>query len=329
MLALCRAACAQTDPCQRPYTNGSLFDGLSAALNEKQRQQACIQERQDQWRDYYARQQQAKEAADAQAAKAAEAARAEQDAAAIRAGEEARALAAAQAQAAREAAQAEKARRLAYVEMVTAENSADNICKAPQFAKMVMENWNDFDSMKAEGIQAIDIEHFVTTKSDAENSVFACHGVFVTNKGFKVAGTFSGKKNIAGEEIFSWHRDESQDMSFYDEPPAPSALAPEMATNQSPVGAASMAGVSAAFAAGHDARQGWEAWIATLQGDEKEGALWWAANRNGSKKVACADGPSKDNATWSAGCLNAQQKLTPIDQRRRGDALFKKGWNSI
>jgi hypothetical protein len=225
------------------------------------------------------------------------------------------------------------ARHNAYARLVAAENAPDNQCKTPDVARALMQAWSDFDVFKDQNIRAVDIEHLTTTAFDPTSSAMSCHGIFVATKGFKIAGTLSIKKNVAGDPIENWVPDSSQDLSAYDAPPAmdPDTLKTITVASNSDAQSVPPNGTTtaAAFSEGLADRQRWELWISGLTGEEKEGALWYAANRNLRGNHDCAAQPKQDDVPWSAGCLTAQQRLTPVDLKRRSDPQYKRGWNSF
>ncbi len=232
----------RSDPCAAgSQATASPLGMLVNAIVQQQRERACLQERQAQWAEYNAKQKAARDAAEADAAQT-KARQAEADKAQAQAQEKARAeQAAASARTARKKAaqrelaradehRAEESRRLRTIALLRAEASPDNHCRDPHLAKAVMAGWNGLDTMKQAGIQTIDIEHVTTIAFQAESMTFSCHGVFVTNKGWKIAGTVSVRKNIANEAMFVWERDSNQDLSMYDALPPADASSPEMAS---------------------------------------------------------------------------------------------------
>jgi hypothetical protein len=301
----------------------NLFGALASALTSAQRKQACLAERKAQWDDYYARQRAAQEAS--------EAAKAEQER--QQAAEEAKRQAEqeeAAAAAARQAKQELHQRHLAYAALLAAEQSPDNHCKTPDIARNLISEWNDFDDFKENNIRTIDIEHLTTVSWSGESLKFTCHGIFVTNRGNRIAGSLSMKQNVAGDPIFTWSRDESQDLASYEQPPAEDFDTVMARTDVNPdQPKAADFSKDSSFAAGLADRQSMEVWISGLSGDEKDGATWWAANRSLPHHASCANAEQQANATWLAGCLNAQQRLTPIDLKRKSDPLYRKGWNSF
>jgi hypothetical protein len=235
------------DPCVAASSGGSALGMLAAALTQSQRDRDCAAERQAQWADYNAKQKAAqdKAAADATAQKQ------QVDAAArAQAAEQAQRVASAAQQTRRRSAQAARARqdreataqadraaaeqaradtRLRSIALIRAENAPGNLCRGPKLARLVMQGWNALDTFKELGVEVIDIEHVSTVYAHPDDESFACHGVFVTNRGWKVAGTATMKRNVAGDPMFVWNRDASQDLSVYDMRPREDAMSPEMA----------------------------------------------------------------------------------------------------
>ena len=129
-------------------------------------------------------------------------------------------------------AAAEQARaetRSRSIALIRAENAPGNLCRGPKLARLVMQGWNALDTFKELGVSVIDIEHVSTVYFRPDDENFACHGVFVTNRGWKVAGTATMKHNVAGDPMFVWNRDASQDLAIYDARPREDAMSPEMA----------------------------------------------------------------------------------------------------
>jgi hypothetical protein len=227
------------DPCASAPTSSSPFGMLVNVLVQQQRQAACAAQRRAQWEEYKAKQKAAKDAADASAAQK-QAAQAEAARAHAQAEDKARAdQAAAEARAARKKAQQRELarnearrsaehKRLRHLALMQAENAPDNHCRDPKLAKAVIEGWNGLDTMKAADVRTIDIEHLTTVSFAPQTMSFSCHGVFVTSKGWKVAGTVTVKKNIADEAMFVWERDGDQDLSMYETPAPVDASSPEM-----------------------------------------------------------------------------------------------------
>lgn len=114
------------------------------------------------------------------------------------------------AQAARDAelrAQAARESTRRQIEQASSEQSPNNNCRKPEFAKGLMESFNGFEAFKAAGRNSIDIEHLTTVKWDEENLNFICHGTFVLTNGQNFVGTLEIKPNIAGSMITKWRPD--------------------------------------------------------------------------------------------------------------------------
>lgn len=87
---------------------------------------------------------------------------------------------------------------------------------------------------------------------------------------------------------------------------------------------------SASYIAGRAARGAWEQWFASLTGDARAGAAWWAEHRS----TAVRDHLSCENRVgmpvpFLSACAQARSMLVQSDQRRRADTVFKAGWNSL
>lgn len=79
-------------------------------------------------------------------------------------------------------------------------------------------------------------------------------------------------------------------------------------------------------AQGHADRMTFEAWIGSLNGDERRGADFWAAERSKPKPVSCIAvvlGPD-----YTSGCQEAQRRLAVLDVRRKTEPDYRKGWNA-
>jgi hypothetical protein len=124
----------------------------------------------------------------------------------------AREQAAAQAQAQRDAAEQAKrqaaqreqqrvARAEAEAAQRKAEESPENICRG--IAGVLLSDFGELPTMKERNIEAVDIEHLITVRYDAEHSVMMCHGRFVLNRGAPLTGTMTFKLNVAGDLICS------------------------------------------------------------------------------------------------------------------------------
>ena len=227
------AAQAQSnDPCQ-PAAAGAYGNPLVSLIGQfatQQRAQACAAERRSQWAEYNARQKAAHDKAEADAAQQKQAAaqqaetQRQQDVASRAAAEHARAAAETRAQhrrdqarlaAVRQREDTDARRQQFAVRLAREENAPDNVCHDPKLARQVIDGWNNLDTMRDAGVRVIDIEHVTTVAAHAGESGVACHGIFVTNRGWRVIGTTTLRRNIAGDPIFVWERDASQDLSRY------------------------------------------------------------------------------------------------------------------
>jgi hypothetical protein len=84
-------------------------------------------------------------------------------------------------------------------------------------------------------------------------------------------------------------------------------------------------GTSVSFDQGLADRRAYEAWFGGLNADAKQGALFWATNRNRAAQGVGCDGP---NLSWSETCRQAQVRLGAADRRRRAEPEYRAGWNS-
>lgn len=82
------------------------------------------------------------------------------------------------------------------------------------------------------------------------------------------------------------------------------------------------------FQQGFADRQQWEEWFASLSGDTKAGAEFWAGQRSLPHPGACFGPTGQDLGGFTAGCLGAQQRLSPMDARRKSEPDYKAGFNA-
>lgn len=94
-------------------------------------------------------------------------------------------------------------------EQIAAEQSPDNNCRKPSFAKGLMDSFSGFDFYKNMGVKAMDIEHLTTVAWNTETMAVTCHGTFILSSGNNISGTIEMRPNIAGEMIVQWHADRS------------------------------------------------------------------------------------------------------------------------
>lgn len=107
--------------------------------------------------------------------------------------------------------------------------------------------------------------------------------------------------------------------------PAPAAVAtlPAAPTPAKP-GTVPKDEAAPSFIEGRASRTAWEQWFATLSGDARLGAEFWTAERSKRRPAECAGSPE-----FMAGCTTAKQRLTGPDIRRKTDAQYWWGWNSL
>lgn len=318
---------------------------FSSAGATQARDAACTAERQAQWTAYYNHQailkQQQDEEAESQSKRQAQEA------------EESRVEASRQ-EHAQEILVAEQRRQQRnelvmqhnnYAALIALEDAPDNYCKTPDVARLLMQEWSDFDIFKNQNIRAVDIAHLTTVAFNQANGTMTCHGVFEATSGLSIIGSLQVRKNVAGDLIENWIPDPSQDMSAYVVPPPLDADTLKSIAVGSQTDATSVAPVATSADTTHLApppeagmhplsdgladRQRWEGWFTGLTGSEKDGATWYSANRSLSGTHDCSAQPKSADAPWLAGCLNAQERLTPIDLKRKSEPQYKRGWNSF
>jgi len=93
--------------------------------------------------------------------------------------------------------------------------------------------------------------------------------------------------------------------------------------------ASGVSAIEAAFHKGLVERSAWEAWDASLTGDTRAGADYWASHRSIANPGTCA-APTGISPTpaWTAGCLESKARLDPNDIQRKSDPNYRRGWNS-
>jgi hypothetical protein len=101
--------------------------------------------------------------------------------------------------------------------------------------------------------------------------------------------------------------------------------------NTSTASASSTTSVSTPFAQGAADRQAWENWFNGLSDDYRAGADHWATVRNDRHPSSCFSGPGQTSDAYRWGCLNARQFFNSrrVDTRRKTEAEYFRGWNSI
>jgi hypothetical protein len=76
-------------------------------------------------------------------------------------------------------------------------------------------------------------------------------------------------------------------------------------------------------------RTAYENWFATLDGQEKAGAEYWADQRSAPNRGPCTNPGGNVNASWVAGCREAHRRLDPSDARRHSEPEYRLGWNAF
>ncbi len=236
VLAAAHAHAQSSDPCQPVQASyGSPIASLISQFSRAQRAQDCVAERRAQWAEYNARQKAAHDKAEAdaaqqkQAADTAAAAQLAQDKTQHEAAERKRVASEARRQhrqeqarlaSARQHDEAAAVRQQWSAQLARDEAAPENICRDAKLARQVIEGWNNLDTMRDAGVKVIDIEHVTTASVHAGEGSVSCHGIFVTNRGWRVVGTTTLRHNIAGDPIFVWERDTDQDLARYEVPAA-------------------------------------------------------------------------------------------------------------
>ncbi|HET6239292.1 MAG TPA: hypothetical protein VFE41_30720 [Acetobacteraceae bacterium] len=108
-------------------------------------------------------------------------------------------------------------------------------------------------------------------------------------------------------------------------PPMPSALpaAPPLAT-----AIPGQTSVPPGFAAGRDDRHAWDAWLAGLQGQYRDGAAFAKAQIGLPRPGSCVGPNGANRGDFTLGCEAARQRLAPVATKLAINADFAAGWNS-
>ena len=84
------------------------------------------------------------------------------------------------------------------------------------------------------------------------------------------------------------------------------------------------------FQQGAADRQSYEQWFAALTGAFRSGAFYWAAVRNDSTiKSDCWDRNRQSYGDFTQGCEAAKLRLAPVDELRKREPEYRKGFNSL
>lgn len=117
----------------------------------------------------------------------------------------------------------------------------------------------------------------------------------------------------------------SKDESSQDEPSetaAPSTGRPQPITE--------VATDSTAYRDGKDDRARWETWVATLGGEARDGALYWAAERNNKTRHAppsCSHRAGRTSDAFREACITAAEFLKDVDKRRSSGPAYRRGFD--
>jgi hypothetical protein len=117
-------------------------------------------------------------------------------------------------------------------------------------------------------------------------------------------------------------------------PPPPAIYQQQPPEQQASFSAASSAPQeSTPFLEGAKDRHAWEGWFATLAGDSKAGANFWAEKRNDPRwrgRASCARGDGGAiTDEFRGACEMAKTFFAKVDKRRTTEPDYKHGWNSL
>jgi hypothetical protein len=229
-------------------------------------------------------------------------------------------IAAAQAQAAEAEARVRRHDAALTAAQSALETSPDNLCRTPDTARNLMEEFNGMDWPIPRKV--VDIEHLVTVRKDATTATLVCHGYWVLTSGPKIEGTMTLHPNVAGDIIVHWEQGHWEPTVSDWQPPistVTSLPSPPVAATTTTTSAP-----STAFAQGLADRKALEDWFASSSGDYHVGALYWAAQRSLPHPGSCA----ALGGDRSAGCFASQGRLATSDVRRKTEPDYRQGWNS-
>jgi len=85
---------------------------------------------------------------------------------------------------------------------------------------------------------------------------------------------------------------------------------------------------SGVYVDGQQDRRAWDAWVAGLIGDFRQGADWWAGVRSTANPPPCTKAPGTDRVAAVRGCSEAKTRLAFADRRRRAEPDYRSGWNN-
>lgn len=119
------------------------------------------------------------------------------------------------------------------------------------------------------------------------------------------------------QRVASWERANETKID------APQQLTPSLKPKAHTTEQQSIGSDSSAFTAGTEDRKAWETWFASLSGDIKDGAEWWANHRSDKPQPKCTDLIGDQQQ----GCAEAKLRLSIPDKLRRQSMDYRRGWN--
>jgi hypothetical protein len=86
--------------------------------------------------------------------------------------------------------------------------------------------------------------------------------------------------------------------------------------------------LASSFDQGLTDRAEFEQWFASLNGDFRRGAEWWAEHRSLPHAGTCNGPAAAMNQQFTLGCEAAKTRLITKDVKRNSDPDYRRGWNS-
>jgi|GEM_PF-4880949 len=102
----------------------------------------------------------------------------------------------------------------------------------------------------------------------------------------------------------------------------------KLESNKQKLEAANLSTSETSFNQGLSDRQRWETWVATLGGSCRSGVDFWASHRSLKNPGSCKDGQGTQDADYRKCCNAAKEFLAPIDQLRKSDQNYRRGFKS-
>jgi restriction system protein len=156
----------------------------------------------------------------------------------------------------------------------------------------------------------------IATRAGAQGSWYYCDAAQAYYPYVKTCPT--GWRAVAPYDYRRWQQSGTSSLQAA----TPNQAAPPAVGEAPPEGQP-----SAAYSEGQADREAWEAWFASLTGDSRAGADYWAGHRS-TRGVSCAATPNANSADWLAGCNAARERLAPSDLRRKAEPDYRLGWNN-